>query len=196
MAQSNISRGPCCEINKLIVQVTGKAPSLTQRLAVYDQAGKRLDALTDQDKPETFKAPAFIDSTLHVWDWQNSYSHRLWLEIDTLDCSVIRLPLPEVKITPRQFDAQWNQIVPVIPFTAQPGVNSAYDHGTPVLCRAGFIYVFLDGRLWRELEVRVEDDKTTYHDVDLNRYRLGDHIDPGPRLATGQPRDDIWLPAR
>ena len=192
---SRLSSGPCCEIDKLIVQINGAHHSNSQRLAIYDQAGKRLDAFTDEDKPETQEAPYFIDSALHVWDWQNNYTHRLWLEIDALDGSVIRLPLPEVAITPRQFDAQWNQIVPIIPFTPLPGVNSAHDHGTPVLCRSGFVYVFLDGRLWRELEVRVEDEKTTYHDVDMNRHRFGEHIEPGPRPAIGQPLDDIWLPA-
>jgi len=82
-----------------------------------------------------------------------------------------------------------------VPFVALPGANSAHDHGTPVLCRAGFIYVFLGDRLWRELEVRVADEQTTYHDIDLNRYRMGDEIEEGPRLATGQALEDIWLPS-
>jgi len=195
MAPSNISSGPCCELNKLIVQVTGKQHPPSQRLAIYDQAGKYLQALTAEDQPETQNSDYFVASTLHVWQWFTQYTHRLWLEIATVEGPPIRLPLPEIAITERQFDAQWNQIVPIVPFVALPGAYSAHDHGAPVLCRAGFIYVFLEGRLWRELEVRVEDEQTTYHDIDLNRYRMGDEIEPGPRLATGQGLDDIWLPA-
>ncbi|WPX69810.1 hypothetical protein [Pseudomonas sp. MH9.2] len=195
MAKSTLSDGPCCEINKLIVQVTGNQHPASQRLAFYDHAGKRLDTLTAEDKPETLKKPYFVDSALHVWNWKNHYTHRLWLEIDSVEGSPIRLLLPEVAITLRQFDAQWNQIMPVVPFVALPGANSAHDHGTPVLCRAGFIYVFLGDRLWRELEVRVADEQTTYHDIDLNRYRMGDEIEEGPRLATGQALEDIWLPS-
>ncbi|KFE44827.1 hypothetical protein IV02_28655, partial [Pseudomonas syringae] len=87
------------------------------------------------------------------------------------------------------------QIVPVLPFVALPGVNSAYDHGTPVLCRAGFIYVFIDGKLWRELEIRVSDERTTYHDIELKKFRVGEGYVDDARLATGRALDDIWLPA-
>ena len=196
MTQSKLSRGPCCEINKLIVQVTGNDHPNTQRMAFYEHDSlRRLDALTDSDRPERLTGDSLLSSALHVWSWSNTFKHRLWLEISSVEGPAIRVPLPEVSITTREFDGQWNQIVPVVPFVALPGTNSTQDKGTPVMCRAGFIYVFLDGRVWRELEVRVEDEQTTYHDVDFNHYRFGDHIDPGPRLATGQALEDIWLPS-
>ncbi|MEB0094447.1 hypothetical protein RHM65_08055 [Pseudomonas sp. CCI4.2] len=196
MTQSTLSSGPCCEVNKLIVQVTGNGHPDTQRLAFYEHDSlKRLDALTDSDRPETLTGEYLLNSALHVWAWSNTFKHRLWLEIASVDGAPIRVPLPEVSITPRQFDGQWNQIVPVVPFVALPGVNSTHDNGTPVLCRAGFIYVFLNGRVWRELEVRVDDERTTYHDVDFNEYRMGDEIEPRSRLATGQALEDIWLPS-
>ncbi|MEB0129918.1 MULTISPECIES: hypothetical protein [unclassified Pseudomonas] len=196
MTQSTLSSGPCCEVNKLIVQVTGNGHPDTQRLAFYEHDSlKRLDALTDSDRPETLTGEYLLNSALHVWAWSNTFKHRLWLEIASVDGAPIRVPLPEVSITPRQFDGQWNQIVPVVPFVALPGVNSTHDNGIPVLCRAGFIYVFLNGRVWRELEVRVDDERTTYHDVDFNEYRMGDEIEPRSRLATGQALEDIWLPS-
>lgn len=104
MAPSKLSRGPCCEINKLIVQVTGNQHSTRQRLAIYDKTGaQRLDALTGEDRPETQDSPYFTDSVLHVWSWKNHYTHRLWLEIESVDGSPIRLLLPEVAITFRRF---------------------------------------------------------------------------------------------
>jgi hypothetical protein len=196
MALPELSTVPCCEINKLIVQVVGKSHPDAQRLAFYEHDSlKRLDALTDSDRPESLTSDSLVISALHVWSWSNTVKHRLWIEIASVEGPPIRVPLPPVSITTREFDGQWNQIVPIVPFVALPGVNSSHDKGTPVLCRSGFIYVFLDGRVWRELEVRVDDERTTYHDVDFNQYRMGDVIEPHPRLATGQALEDIWLPS-
>ena len=196
MTQSKLSRGPCCEINKLVVQVTGNSHPTTQRLAFYEHDSlRRLDDLTDSDRPERLTGDSLIPSALHVWSWSDTFKHRLWLEIASIEGPPIRVLLPSVKITIREFAGQWNQIAPIVPFVALPGVNSSHDKGTPVMCRAGFIYVFLDGRVWRELEVRVEGEQTTYHDVDFNEYRMGDVIEPRPRLATGQALEDIWLPS-
>ncbi|MCQ2994125.1 hypothetical protein NLO95_08350 [Pseudomonas syringae] len=192
----DLSRGPCCEINKLIVQVAGKYHPATQRLAIYErESDKRLDAITAQDCPETITAFMCAPSTLHVWDWSGEPRHRMMLEVESEYGPPILLPLPDVGITVRQLDQQHNQIVPILPFVALPGIDSANDHGTPVLCRAGYIYVFLGNRLWRELEVQVTDEGTTYHDIDLDRFRIEGGYADDARLATGKGLDDIWLPA-
>lgn len=192
----DLSRGPCCEINKLIVQVVGKDHPATQRLAFYERdADKPLEALTAEDDPETITAWMCKPSDLHVWDWDGEPGHRMVLEVEDEYGALIKLPLPEVHITTRQLDKQWNQIVPVLPFVALPGISSSQDHGTPVLCRPGYLYVFMEGRLWRELEIRITDERTTYHDIELDRFRVGDEYVDDARLATGKGLDDIWLPA-
>lgn len=192
----DLSRGPCCEINKLIVQVVGKDHPATQRLAFYEKdANKPLEELTARDNPETVSAWMCKPSDLHVWDWTGDPDHRMVLEVEANQGPPIQLPLPGVRITQRQLDKQWNQIVPVLPFVALPGINSAQDHGTPVLCRPGYMYVFIDGRLWRELEIRLADERTTYHDIELDKFRVGDEYEDDARLATGKALDDIWLPA-
>ncbi|WP_349970741.1 hypothetical protein [Pseudomonas caspiana] len=192
----DLSRGPCCEINKLIVQVVGNDHPASQRLAFYERhSDKRLDAITAQDCPETITAFMCAPSMLHVWDWSGDPRHRMMLEVDSECGPPILLPLPDVGITVRQLDQQHNQIVPILPFVALPGTNSAHDHGTPVLCRAGYIYAFLGNRLWRELEVQVTDEGTTYHDIDLDRFRIEGGYADDARLATGKGLDDIWLPA-
>ena len=192
----DLSRGPCCEINKLIVQVVGKDHPATQRLAIYKKdTTQRFDTLTAEDEPETVTAWMCKPSSLHVWDWDGEPGHRLVLEVEEEHGGIIKLPLPDVHITTRQLDKQWNQIVPVLPFVALPGITSAQDHGTPVLCRPGYLYVFMEGRLWRELEIRITDERTTYHDIALDKFRVGDEYADDARLATGKGLDDIWLPA-
>jgi hypothetical protein len=192
----DLSRGPCCEINKLIVQVVGKDHPQSQRLAFYEKdSSKPLDELTARDNPETVSAWMCKPSSLHVWDWDGEPDHRMVLEVEAEHAEIIRLPLPKVRVTTRRMDRQENQIVPVLPFVALPGVGSANDHGTPVLCRPGYIYVFIDGRLWRELEIRLTGECTTYHDIDLEKFRIGKNYANGSRIATGKALDDIWVPS-
>lgn len=194
-----LSKGAVCEAGKLIVQVVGKDHPTTQKLVIYDETNAtQLEWLTQQDKPEIQTSDTF-SSVLHVWDWESQPKCNLWLEIAASEGGPIRVPLlGDIKATPRQVagETQWNQIVSVVPMTALPGSKSRYDLGTPVCLRSGYLYVFYRDELWRELEVRVKDDKTTYHDVDIARYRQGKAFKGGPRIATGQALDDIWLPAQ
>ncbi|WP_448646703.1 hypothetical protein [Pseudomonas mohnii] len=191
-----LSAGPCCEPDKLIVQVIGTGHSKDQRLVLFDRSGvEPLPALTDEVDRETERLFS-VHCELFAWNWYARYEHQLWLEIATTHGAPIRLPLLEdVRITPRQLDAQWNQIVPVVPFVALPGTRSRHDLGTPVLCRSGFVYVFYRGRLWRELEVRQDGECTTYHDIDVPMFREGQDLCDDYRLARGVALSDIWLPA-
>jgi hypothetical protein len=195
----SLSAGAACEPAKLIVQVVGKDHPDSQRLVIYDETGQeQQEWLTKKDKPERQESATF-SSVLHVWDWDSQPKRHLWLEIAASEGGPIRIPLlDDVRPTPRQDEhqQQWNQIVPVVPMTALPGSKSFYDLGTPVLLRSGYIYVFYRNALWRELEVRVKDGKTTYHDVHVERYRQGKAFKNGARKATGQALDDIWLPAQ
>lgn len=194
-----LSKGAACEAGKLIVQVVGKDHPTTQKLVIYDEANAtQLEWLTQQDKPETQTSDSF-SSVLHVWDWESQPKRNLWLEIAASEGGPIRVPLhEELRATPRQPEhgMQWNQIVPVVPMTALPGCRSEQDLGAPVLVRAGFVYVFYRNKLWRELEVRQTDGKTTYHDVNVARYRDGTGFRTGLRRASGVALDDIWLPVQ
>ncbi|MBH8613259.1 hypothetical protein I4N56_021840, partial [Pseudomonas mohnii] len=125
-----LSAGPCCEPDKLIVQVIGTGHSKDQRLVLFDRSGvEPLPALTDEVERETERLFS-VHCELFAWNWYARYEHQLWLEIATTHGAPIRLPLLEdVRITPRQLDAQWNQIVPVVPFVALPGTRSRHDLG-------------------------------------------------------------------
>ncbi|MEO6679876.1 MAG: toxin VasX [Pseudomonas sp.] len=191
-----LTSGPGCERDKLIVQVIGTGHSKDQRLLIVDRSGvEPLQTLTEEAVCETERLTS-VHSELFVWDWSAQLKHQLWLEIATSKGPPIRLPLLEdVRVTPRQLEAQWNQIVPILPFVALPGTRSRHDLGTPVLCRSGYVYVFYRDRLWRELEVRQDDELTTYRDIDLQAYRLNQAFSSDYRQASGVDLSDIWLPA-
>ncbi|MEE4340288.1 hypothetical protein V2J66_01535 [Pseudomonas alliivorans] len=188
MTIGSLSTGPCCETGKLIVQVMGKDHASSQQLVLNSKDG----ACTYPSRPETLERAQY-SCMLEVWD--HVAETQLALEIATTEGEPICLPLlGDTHVTPRQADAQFNQIVPVLPFVTLPGSKSPYDLGTPVLARAGYVYVFYRQRLWRELEVRISDTGTTYHDIDVARFRQGEGFTPGERTAIGVALDDIWLP--
>lgn len=194
-----LSTGATCEPAKLIVQVVGNNHPDSQRLVIYDQTdSEHQEWLTQQDQPELEESDSF-SSVLHVWTWDAQPKRHLWLEVAASEGGPIRLPLSDdLRQTPRQPEhhAQWNQIVPVVPMTALPCSQNRDDLGTPVSLRNGYVYVFYRGQVWRELEVRTADSGTTFHDVDVARYRSGTGFKPGPRMATGVGLDDIWLPSQ
>ncbi|MCO5368280.1 hypothetical protein [Pseudomonas alliivorans] len=188
MTIGSLSTGPCCETGKLIVQVMGKDHASSQQLVLNSKDG----ACTYPSRPETLERAQY-SCMLEVWD--HVAETQLALEIATTEGVPICLPLlGDTHVTPRQADAQFNQIVPVLPFVTLPGSKSPYDLGTPVLARAGYVYVFYRQKLWRELEVRISDTGTTYHDIDVARFRQGEGFTPGERTAIGVALDDIWLP--
>lgn len=191
-----LDQGPACEPEKLIVEVIGKHHPATQKIIVCDAVGKPLQAVTDAAAEETIIGEG-VSSRLSIWDWSEKPGEMLQLEIATESGPPIHLPLShDLRTTPRQDDAQLNQIVPVVPCTALPGINNARDLGTPVLVRSGYLYVFLLGKLWRELEVRFGDAGTRFHDVDVAEFRSSEGFAPGKRDATGVGLEDVWLPSQ
>lgn len=187
----SLSAGPACETAKLIVQVIGKEHSANQKIVLHDAANKVQKARTELQEKQ------LCSSVLHVWDCAGATKHQLFLEIASAQGEPIRLPLlADALSTSRQADAQWNQLVPVLPFVSLPGSKSLQDYGVPVLARSGFIYVFYQEKLWRELEVEINDGQTTFRDIDIAHFRRGKGFENGQRNATGLALEDIWLPAR
>lgn len=193
----SLSCGPACEAGKLIVEVIGKDHPAGQRIVIYDETdNQQQEALTKRRKLEALVDPAF-SSTLHIWPWDNEPTRHLWLEIETEKGGPIRVPLmDDARATPRQADQQWNQIVPIVPLTPMRGSTNEKDQGIPVLARPGYFYVFYRGKLWRELEIRQNDGKNTYHDIDVKAFRQQNGFCIGPRDACGKGLEEIWLPAR
>lgn len=67
--------------------------------------------------------------------------------------------------------------------------------------RSGYLYLFMNGKLWRELFIGRDEitGANRYQDVNLTDYRqinaTGEYIyKKGPREITGKPLQDIWIP--
>lgn len=191
-----LDNGPACEPDKLIVEIIGKQHPDTQKLLICDAEGHPLDAITAAVEEEEISGEG-VSSLLKIWDWEEQPGESLYLEIATESGAPIRLPLlTDLRATPRQDEAQLNQIVPVVPCTALPSIKQQDDSGIPVLVRSGYIYVFVWGKLWRELEVRFTEEGTRYFDVDVASFRNEHGFANGKRSATGVALEDIWLPSQ
>lgn len=194
---SILDNGPACEPEKFIVEIVGNQHPNTQKLVICDEAGEPLRSVSAAEKEEARNEEEFA-SLLKIWNWDDMPGKSLSLEVASESGKPIRLPLlaGRLRPTPRQEEAQLNQIVPIVPCTALPGIQNPSDQGAPVVVRSGYIYVFYHSKLWRELEVRFTDNGTRFHDVDVASYRAGKRFKTGKREPSGVGLEDIWLPSQ
>lgn len=189
------SCGPACEGESLIIEVIGKDHPEGHSFRIFDETNaEQQEWLENQVEVEPLE-----DSVLHVWPWRGQPQRNVWLEIKA-DTRPIRVPfLENAASVDREVERQRHVILPVIPATLLSGVEL---HGRNpihhVLARAGFLYLFHEGKLWRELEIQIDESGVTrYCDVALSDYRQSNgQLRAGYREVTGTGLEEIWLPAR
>ena len=194
-SQASASTGPACEGEVLIIEVIGKQHPEGQTFRLFDTTNRvQQEWLENQVKTEELD-----DSILHVWPMKGEDDKNVWLEMAADEGAPIRVPfLQEEGAVERQHERQQHVILPVVPTTLVTGVTlKGRNPASQVMCRSGFLYLLHEGKLWREIEVRISGQgKTTYHDVPLSQHRRKDGFESGPRKATGRALSEIWLPAR
>ncbi|WP_203142197.1 hypothetical protein [Marinobacter mangrovi] len=193
--QASASTGPACEGENLIIEVIGKNHPEGQSFRLFDTTNMvQQEWLENQVKTEELD-----DSILHVWPMKGEDDKNVWLEMAADEGDPIRVPfLKEEGAVERQSERQKHVILPVVPATLIQGVTLKESNPAHhVMLRAGFLYIFHEGKLWREIEVRIsEKGVTTYHDVPVSQYRAEGGFEYGSRKATGTGLTEIWLPAR
>ncbi|WP_138436016.1 hypothetical protein [Marinobacter shengliensis] len=190
------SCGPACEGELLFVEVMGRDHPKGHAFRIFDEQN-----VERQEKLESRVAVEDLgDSLLHIWPWQGEPNRSLWLEIAADEGDPIHVPfLKSATAVQRESERQHHVILPIIPTTLISGVTlKGNNPAHRVVSRPGFIYLFHEGKLWRELEVRMnEQGVTSYHDVALENYRqTGGEFEPGYRAVTGAALSEIWVPAR
>ncbi|MBZ0335173.1 hypothetical protein [Marinobacter sp. AL4B] len=193
--QSAPGCSPTCEDESLIIEVIGKEHPEGHAFRIFDEINyEQQEWLEKQVEIEPLE-----NSILHVWPWKGQPDRNVWIEIEA-EGGPIRVPfLESAGSIDRQIDQQQHVILPIIPATLISGVelqgNNPVHH---VLARAGFLYLFHEGKLWRELEIRIDESGVTkYCDVRLNDYRQSNgKLEAGYRDVVGVGIEEIWLPAR
>lgn len=88
----------------------------------------------------------------------------------------------------------------VLPLTLLPTYQSSLTYKERIApVRAGFIYIFYNHKVWREIQISPEDSGDySLKDVNLYQYRTGRDkpFKDEARIATGVALKEIWIPAK
>ncbi|HGF7477439.1 TPA: toxin VasX [Vibrio mimicus] len=195
---TKFASSPSCDGKKFFIEVTGIQHGSEQDFEFYD--------LTDMSQQAALEAKKSIDpeldeSTVYSWDWCDESANRnVWLKIEA-EGEPIKLPLfQNVADIPRKKDEQDYLVHAVLPLTLLPTYQSSLTYKERIApVRAGFIYIFYNHKVWREIQISPEDSGDySLKDVNLYQYRTGrdkpfkDEV----RIATGVALKEIWIPAK
>ncbi|UYZ84352.1 hypothetical protein MTZ49_01870 [Entomomonas sp. E2T0] len=203
-----------CDTPSFIIQVMGKDHPEEQKLFVMDDQGNKYypdnkELLEEVNPTRTTYAKGKLLSTLYMWSWENLKDKSglgAYLEITNTKGTPITFALHmDVVQTPKQYDKQINQIVPIIACTQLHNVDNSTvsipNSGAPVLAREGYLYMFSPGKLWREIKIEQEEGTLypIYKDVALSDTQYYDNQElifkADEREASGAPLKEIWVPS-
>ena len=196
MGQSarSLSKGHPCEKPKLHIQLAGLDHPDGQSFQIYE-AGTD-NRLTEVEA--TLEQRPLEDSVIYSWECKPYRTYDIALSVDT-DSGSLRLPLFQrlraSELNPIE-QTQHNLVVPVIPLAFLPCYREAEVDKAIGACRNGYLYLFYQGKAWREIQVTSGDNGYEFKDIDLNAFRDSDGFTESRRSASGNPLEEIWLPAK
>jgi hypothetical protein len=189
---------PCTPAGELYVEVLGIGHDNSQRLAVYadDQRLRYLELFEERERSSVFVCP-YDDSP------EQRQSHRLVLEVATQG-EPIQLPLTEPGVLKPTAYQAWNQhhlitaAIPVTSLSLSPEVAGTAPGGQRLPPRDGFLYLFRNNQLWREIEVSSSGGGLAFSDVDLGAYRHAASSAPpaSSRKSGGLSSGCFWFPSQ
>ncbi|MBJ6136517.1 hypothetical protein [Marinobacter litoralis] len=201
MSESEATRnqgncGPACEGDTLIVEVLGTDHPQGQELCILSNEGStRYTPIDDQIDKEILDS-----SVLRVWPWENAPQADVALEIMAEKGDPLLIPLYSLpEVTPRELIRQKLILAPFVPLTLVEREEPIV--GVPaqqiVSARSGYLYLFRNNRLWREIHITQSDDgQLVFRDIPLSRYREEgqQHLIADRRPAVTVPLGEIWVP--
>ncbi|MBN7770900.1 ABC transporter permease [Marinobacter daepoensis] len=203
LTHSRLSGGPPCGYCDFLIAVLGNNHGQSQRPVVFQTAAPPFPGaerrLPDGIQKSYLKIPGDGESALHIWPWRNQPASRAVLEVDAESGPPIHLPLTEAP-APESIHSETpaNILMPTVPMAWVRGMEHEGKHlSWPALARPGFLYLFQNGVLWRELRIVWEGNQPQFQDVRLADHRTEDgQISDDRRPAVGKPLSDIWVPIR
>ena len=184
------------------ISVNGISHDTTQSFQFYDHR--------DQVQQEYIEAKQQLVEvsgySVFSWNWTPETEKRnVWLSIECDEGGPIKLPLftevDEQKYQQKENNHEQNyHLQAVVPLTILPSVQPAQypeQHMAPT--RNGYLYIFKDNQLWREIEViNKENIGPEFRDTHLYQHREGFEkpFKKEPRKAVGKALKDIWLPTK
>ncbi|GHC39478.1 hypothetical protein [Aidingimonas halophila] len=185
-----MSSNHACRPRKLYLEITGRHADNEQNTYALYRDDQRVEALAEDRASEGRYGP--------IVETADEYLEDELADVRLVQCvgdiEIELLPEGEVTRTglvPKRRDFQHHLMVSCVPM-------QYLDHEEIAAgpCRGGFLYVFLDGRLIRELAIRVEPGKApVFIDSDVAGYRRQGEV-PVVREYTGPELSNLHLPLR
>ncbi|PXF29689.1 hypothetical protein WH50_19290 [Pokkaliibacter plantistimulans] len=190
-----------CSKPAYIIEILGKDHPTTQQLKVESKG--QPTRVEVREGGQTLGT-----STLHTWEENVGAAApplTTWIEI-TGGESTLRLPLfdgltdeydslkiDKLRVSACRGGRQDYVVAPIIPLV------QGEQFGTPLASRPGFLYVFRERRLWRELRITQADDGSLrFQDSDVLAARGGTVTAPlstsARRNFVGALLEEVWLP--
>lgn len=201
MSGSPYSGKTACEGEKFYVEVTGIKHGQEQSIQFYD--------LTDMTEQKALENKQEVDekeeTSVYSWDWCDETENRnVWLSVPT-DTQSIKLPLFENVTSYKLRDNEQDYMLQaVVPMTLLPTFvkNSKEEERTAPL-RDGYLYIAIDGKIWRELKVSTTKSGTPcFNDINLYSFRtekdgeFKEHKARQVRKATGIELSEVFIPVK
>lgn len=177
---------PCKPAEEVIVEVFGLYQNDKQKLALYQDDKKLSELLLKEQKAQTC-----IFSTQNACEYELEKCY-LALEIQGEQGPlVVPLSAPgSVKTTQYQAKRQINLINSVLPATHMP---TSDNEELLVPCREGYLYLFHQGKLWREVQLLTPDNQWLFKDVDVAHWRQSSAENKDLRQPVAE-CDALWFP--
>ncbi|WP_069383085.1 hypothetical protein [Halomonas caseinilytica] len=179
-----------CRPRKLYLEITGRHTDNGQNTYALYRQDQQVESLSEGEASEGRYGPIVETAA----EYQEDELADVRLVQCVGDIEVELLPeggVTETGLVPKQRDFQHHLMVSCVPM-------QYLDHEEIAAgpCRGGFLYVFLNGRLIRELAIRVEPGKApAFVDSDVAGYRRQDEV-PVVRDYTGPELSNLHLPLR
>ncbi|WP_275289094.1 hypothetical protein [Halomonas elongata] len=185
-----MSSNHACRPRKLYLEITGRHDDNDQNTYVLYRDDQRVEALAEDSASEGRHGP--------IVETADEYLEDELADVRLVQCvgdiEIELLPRGEVTRTglvPKRRDFQHHLMVSCVPMQ-----HLDHEETAAGPCRGGFLYVFLDGRLIRELAIRVESGKApVFIDSDVAGYRQQGEV-PVVREYTGPELASLHLPLR
>ncbi|RDH42383.1 hypothetical protein [Zooshikella ganghwensis] len=182
---------------KLVIEVAGVKHSNVQRIHLFANQQRDLPSIELPPKESTLDSDKY--RSLIIFNHIPNYPRRFGLKIPMYKEPPLYLPLAE-NVLPIQSNVEqdeWdNIIIPVKPLGL---ISAAQSRSHADLLPEGWLYVFWQGKLWRELQ---SVKGGMLKDVRVHFYRQQyfakfiKTVNPDQREARGRWLDTLWIPYR
>ncbi|WP_046079157.1 hypothetical protein [Halomonas sp. HG01] len=185
-----MSSNHACRPRKLYLEITGRHADNEQNSYALYRDDQQVEALAEDSASEGRYGPIVETAAEYLED--ELADVRLVQNVGEIEIELLpRGEVTQTGLVPKQRDFQHHLMVSCVPM-------QYLDHEEIAAgpCRGGFLYVFLNGRLIRELAIRVAPGKApVFIDSDVAGYRQQGEV-PVVREYTGPELASLHLPLR